>query len=200
MFQAYLLDDPRYRQCDDLKDLAAAIEAYVAELGRASVHRKLVRVLVTVGDLEGTPRPEAGACPDPRPTPAGPGRTRSIGLAAASSGCSDARRARPPPGRRRPPGCRRGARSGRFARGRARSCSSRRDRGSARRARQRRDADQGVVERQSGTSGQSRHQRRRSMATTAGAIMATSPAPNKVAPTADRSATMGVLADRQEPS
>lgn len=57
MFQAYLLDDPRYRQCDDLKDLAAAIEAYVAELGRTSAHRKLVRVLVTVGDLEGDARP-----------------------------------------------------------------------------------------------------------------------------------------------
>lgn len=70
MFQAYLLDDPRYRQCDDLKDLAAAIEAYVAELGRTSARRKLVRVLVTVGDLEGDARalkPELALILDLRP-------------------------------------------------------------------------------------------------------------------------------------
>jgi hypothetical protein len=56
MFQAFLLDDPRYRQCENLKDLAASIEAYVAELGRTATHWKLVRVLVTVGDLEGEGR------------------------------------------------------------------------------------------------------------------------------------------------
>src|SRR5215210_7858295 len=74
MFQAYLLDDPRYRQCDDLKDLAAAIEAYVPELGRTSARRKLVRVLVTVGDLEGEARalkPELALMLDRRPAGAG---------------------------------------------------------------------------------------------------------------------------------
>ncbi|HKG84333.1 MAG TPA: hypothetical protein VKB16_14435 [Beijerinckiaceae bacterium] len=53
-----------------MKDLAAAIEAYVAELGRTSVHRKLVRVLVTVGDLEGDARalkPELALILDLRP-------------------------------------------------------------------------------------------------------------------------------------
>ncbi|MFL5124208.1 MAG: hypothetical protein ACJ8CS_03105 [Microvirga sp.] len=53
-----------------MQDLAAAIEAYVAELGRTSAHRKLVRVLVTVGDLEGDARalkPELALILDLRP-------------------------------------------------------------------------------------------------------------------------------------
>jgi hypothetical protein len=53
MFQKYLLNDPRYHRVDDIKDLSAMIEEYVAELGSTQTRGKLVRVLVTVADLDG---------------------------------------------------------------------------------------------------------------------------------------------------
>lgn len=74
MFETDLRNDPRYHQFDSLQKLTGKIEHYVDELRSASRGRKLVRVLVTAGELEGehsSLRPELVlildlSCPPPR--------------------------------------------------------------------------------------------------------------------------------------